>query len=94
MMHSNLAAPKPITTMPITIEHWPTQKAVAYKILYDQKPRLKLGESPKRVKLGSVLFPIGEGIEFGEARAREAFPEANTCRLYNEHGHFFCSTST
>jgi hypothetical protein len=70
---------------------YPSQKAIAIKLVYG--PKWKLGDSPQRINLGSVLFPTNEGVEFADAMIRREFPEANATRLYNEHGHLFCSGS-
>ena len=68
---------------------YPTQKAVAFKLVYGRK--WKLGDSPERIKLGSLLYPINASIEQGDRLLRHAFPEANQSRHYDEHGHLFCS---
>lgn len=77
------AAPNPM--------NYPTQKAVAYRLIY--RTGWKCGESPERIKLGSLPFPIGEGIEFADALLRRAFPTATDSRLYDERGQWFCSGS-
>lgn len=66
-----------------------TNKAIAYKLVYGRN--WKLGHSPERIKLGSILYPIGDSIEQGDAAIRKAFPEANQSRHYDEYGHLFCS---
>lgn len=70
---------------------YPSQKAVAFQVSYGRK--WKAGDSPRKVKLGSLLFPIGEGIEDGEARLRKAFPQANASNLWDEFGNWFCAGS-
>lgn len=74
-------------TMPI----YHSQKAVAFKLVYGRK--WKSGESPERIKLGSVLYPVMASIEHGDSLLRKAFPEANQSRHYDEHGVLFCSGS-
>lgn len=70
---------------------YPTQKAVAFKLIYGRN--WKIGNSPERIKLGSVLYPINASIEQGDRLLRRAFPEANQSRHYDEMGRLFCSGS-
>lgn len=71
--------------------NYPTQKAVAFRLIYG--PKWKLGDRPQCIKLGSLPFPIGEGIEFADALLRRAFPTATDSRLYDERGQWFCAGS-
>ena len=68
---------------------YPTQKAVAFRVNYSRN--WKAGEQPVKVKLGSLLFPVGEHIEFADQLVRKQFPQANSARLYDETGALFCT---
>lgn len=72
-------------------QKYPTQKAIAMQLIYGKK--WKIGDAPKRINLGSLLFPIDASIEDASDLVRRQFPDANCARLYDETGLLFCSGS-